>query len=184
MSALIRRRLLYHCHHRFSTKATNAPTKSLVIALGGNAIKKPSDTGTGDEMLQSTILATNHILNIVKTNQDMNYRICVTHGNGPQVGSLFLQNQMCNDSIPALPLTFCGAMTQGYIGYMLQQSFGNSIKSDVVLNDTFAGAVSMVNQVGISKHDPAFDNPSKPIGKFYSEEEAQVLTKENGYHMV
>ena len=122
--------LLFHSKHAHSAYASinKSNSKSMVIALGGNAIIKSTDKGTAEEMISNIDNAVSHILNIPKLDPLTHYNICITHGNGPQIGSIFLQNQLCSDEIPALPLTFCGAMTQGFIGYILQQSIINQLK--------------------------------------------------------
>ena len=180
------RRLLLHSKHAFSTSpslhTTPQQTKSIVIALGGNAILKQSDKGTADEMINNINNAVSNILNIPKSDPSTHYNICITHGNGPQVGSIFLQNQLCSDKIPPLPLSFCGAMTQGYIGYLIQQSITNQLNNDKNQSIDYKGAVSLVNQVGVSINDTSFKNPTKPIGKFYNDTEAENLRKD-GYFM-
>ena len=173
------RHLFYQSKYALST-VNNINHKSIVIALGGNAIIKTTDKGTAGEMITNINNAVSHILNIPKINPSSHYKICVTHGNGPQIGSIFLQNQLCSDQIPPLPLSVCGAMTQGYIGYLLQQSFINQLQQSEY---KYKGASTIINQIGVLKNDPAFQNPSKPIGKFYNDYEAENLMNNNGYDM-
>eukprot|EP01083_Nonionella_stella_P288729 982467_1 len=100
MSSVLKR-LIYHSKYALSNTTKQSNKKSIVIALGGNAIKKPTDTGTGDEMFENVNNAASRILSIIKADPTTDYNLCITHGNGPQVGSLFLQNQSCSDTIPA-----------------------------------------------------------------------------------
>jgi carbamate kinase len=137
----------------------------LVIALGGNAIKLPRQLGTYDEQRASIRASSLFILELIKKGFD----VVITHGNGPQVGSLLMQQEAAAAYLPPQPMDSCNAMTQGQLGYMMQQALMNELKS---LNLNF-NVVTMITQVLVDRHDPAFLNPGKPVGPFYD-----VLTKE------
>jgi carbamate kinase len=108
------------------------------------------------------------------------HRVVVTHGNGPQVGEIMLRSDMTRDEVPPLTLDVAGAMSQGQIGYMLQQETGNYLWS----LGAPAQVCSLVTQVVVDPDDPAFQSPTKPIGRFYSVEEARRLQQEKGWDMV
>lgn len=139
--------------------------KRLVVALGGNAILDKDPTATGQQLaIKKTV---DFLVALIKEG----YQVVVTHGNGPQVGNLVLQMEAAvSDKNPVLPLDSAVAMTQGSIGYWLQQSFHNTLK-DLGLTQK---VVSVVTQVVVSKDDEAFTNPTKPIGPFLSEEAAKA----------
>lgn len=144
--------------------------KILVIALGGNALIKRGQKGTFEEQVENLkkIAPT-----IAKLSKD--YSIILTHGNGPQVGMLYLQQESIPD-LPSMPLHACVAMTQSLIGYMIQQAF-SSVESCLE-------TVVVTTRVLVDKNDPAFKNPSKPIGPYYTEEEARKFEKNKGWKMV
>ena len=173
-----------HTRRLFSSSSSSTQ-KSIVVALGGNAIKSPNEKGTYEEMLSNVETATNDIMKLAF---DHNYKLAITHGNGPQIGSLYLQNQIASETTPAMPLSICGSMTQGYIGYMLQQSIENQLVSPNIKNNktttNISGAISCVTQVRVNSNDKAWKSPSKPVGKFYNEKEAKEMSKEFGYHMM
>ena len=139
--------------------------KRLVIALGGNALGK-----TNEEQLSLVKKTAKQLVDLVEEGHD----VVVTHGNGPQVGKINLAMEHSGDVIP---FPECGAMSEGYIGYHLQQSISN----ELVKRNINKTCVSVVTQVLVDKNDPAFKNPTKPIGSFYSKEEAEVISKEKGF---
>jgi carbamate kinase len=108
------------------------------------------------------------------------HQVVVTHGNGPQVGEIMLRSELVRDEVPPLSLDVAGAMSQGQIGYMLQQEIGSFLAS----RGRRAAVCSMVTQVVVSPEDPAFATATKPIGRFYSAEEAAALQDERGWNMV
>jgi carbamate kinase len=147
--------------------------KTVVIALGGNAIKKLDEKGTFEEQMININETCKHLVEIVKKG----YRIVITHGNGPQVGNLLIQQEEAKDLVPPQPLDVVGSMTQGQIGYMLQQALRNNLvkaKIDIPV-------VTVLTQVIVNPNDPNFENPSKPVGPFYTKEEAEVLCGKRGY---
>jgi carbamate kinase len=105
------------------------------------------------------------------------HNLVVAHGNGPQVGAIFLQNQVAVAQVPEMPLNVCGAESQGQIGYIVQQALQNQLRDDGI--DKCVATV--VTQVEVDPNDDAFKNPSKPIGKFYTKEEAEQLRKEGKF---
>jgi len=147
--------------------------KTIVVALGGNAIKKAEEKGTFDEQLRNVRETCKHILEIIKRG----YRVVITHGNGPQVGNLLIQQDEGSQLVPPQPLDVVGAMTQGQIGYMLQQTLINYLRQ-AGLN---MPVVTVLTQVLVDKDDPDFKDPSKPVGPFYTKEEAERLSKKKGY---
>jgi len=147
--------------------------KTIVIALGGNAIKKAYEEGTAEQQFRNVRVTCKHILKIIKRG----YRVVITHGNGPQVGNLLIQQEEASKLVPPQPLDVLGAMTQGQIGYMLQQTLTNYLKREG-LN---IPVVTVITQVLVNKDDPDFNNPSKPIGPFYTRKEAEKLIEEKGY---
>jgi len=142
----------------------------VVIALGGNALKKPKEQGTLEETMFNVDTTTKQIADVL----ERGYEVVLTHGNGPQVGAIFLQNQIAEKDVSAMPLFICGAESQGMLGYMMQQSLVNELQR----RGKRVPVVTLVTQVVVDKEDPAFQNPSKPVGQFYSEEEGKRLIAE------
>ncbi len=144
--------------------------KRLLIALGGNAIKQPAEKGTHEEQMRNVETASLQIAQLV----NHGYELVITHGNGPQVGNLAIQQEAAIDQVPSLPLVSLGAMTQGQIGYMMQQNLQNILSRSKQV-------VAIVTQVVVDDKDPDFKDPSKPVGPFYSEEQAKLLATERGW---
>ncbi|MEM3506881.1 MAG: carbamate kinase [Candidatus Bathyarchaeia archaeon] len=147
--------------------------ETIVIALGGNAIKQAHEKGTAEEQFKNVRITCKHILEMIKRG----YRVVITHGNGPQAGNLLIQQEEAKNLVPPQPLDIVGAMTQGQIGYMLQQSLINYLKK-AGLN---IPVVTVVTQVLVDENDSDFKDPSKPVGPFYTKEEAEKLEKEKRY---
>ena len=142
----------------------------LVIAFGGNALVNEDERGTWGEQSAHALEAARAIARLSRGAE-----VVLTHGNGPQVGALALQQALGEPSAPALPLDVLGAMTQGEIGYLLQQALGHV--------DPSLSTVTVLTRVLVDAEDEAFAaEPTKPIGPFYSEEEARRLTVERGWH--
>ena len=146
--------------------------KKIVIALGGNALGN-----TPEEQLELVKTTAKNIVDLVEVGN----RVIVTHGNGPQVGMINLAMEVSHQEIesPEMPFAECGAMSQGYIGYHLQQS----IQREILKRGMRRNCLTVVTQVEVDKDDPAFKNPTKPIGTFYTKEEADKLALEKGYTM-
>jgi len=149
----------------------------IVIALGGNAISKPGLRGTIQEQFYSTIESMEHVAELYINGFD---RILITHGNGPQIGAAILRSEIASKSVYPLPMDICDADTQGGMGYMIQQVLGNCLRKRGAKEAT---AVSVVTQVLVDAHDPAFDNPTKPVGLFYTEAEAKEMMAGRGWTM-
>jgi carbamate kinase len=149
--------------------------KTVIIALGGNAIERAGKQETVEEQFLNVRETCKHILEIIKRG----YKVVITHGNGPQVGNLLIQQEKAKKIVPPQPLYVVGAMTQGQIGYMLQQAMINCIKKEGL----DIPVVTVLTQVLVDKNDSEFHNPSKPIGPFYTEEEVERLVKKKGYEI-
>ncbi len=148
-------------------------SKRIVVALGGNAIKKPEDRGTIEKQLNAVSKTCDELLKMIKEG----HKIVITHGNGPQVGALLIQNEEAKDKVPQMPLEVCGAESQALIGYMIQQTLYNKLK-EIGINKDIA---TVITQVKVDSDDPAFKEPTKPIGPFYTEEQAEKLRRKKGY---
>ena len=149
-------------------------SKRIVIALGGNALGNNPEEQL--ELVKNTAKA---IVDLVKEGHE----IMIGHGNGPQVGMINLAMEYASQegaNTPTMPFPECGAMSQGYIGYHLQQAIGNELKREGINKC----CVTVVTQVVVDEHDPAFKNPTKPIGSFYTKEDAEKIEKEKGYTFV
>jgi len=149
--------------------------KLVVVALGGNAILQPGQRGTFEEQMKNVHTTCEQLAAMVESGK---YKIVVTHGNGPQVGNILLQNEVGKEVAAPMPLYVCGAESQGLIGYMIQQNLTNLFAAKGRPDIPVA---TLVTQVVVDKADPAFVNPTKPVGPFYSAEEAARLKKEKGY---
>jgi len=144
-----------------------------MIALGGNALSPKDQTGTIKEQFERTRQSLNGIMEFIK----MGCNICITHGNGPQVGNELLRMDLTHEQVPPLPLGLCVAATQGTIGYMIQQSLQNKLRTFKLDKEV----VTLVTQVRVDENDPAISNPTKFIGKTYSKETAKSYAKELGW---
>ncbi|UCE45349.1 MAG: carbamate kinase [Methanobacteriota archaeon] len=150
--------------------------KTAVIAVGGNAILRPGDALTPENQMKHVKTTSRGLADLIQRGYD----IVITHGNGPQVGNMLLRAEIARNEVPLNALDVCVAESQGQIGYMLQQA----LSSEFVERGMNKIAVSIITQVVVSETDPAFTNPSKPIGRFYPEEEAKVLESEKGWKMI
>lgn len=146
--------------------------KTIVIALGGNALGK-----SPKEQLELVKETAKSIVDLVEEGNN----VVVSHGNGPQVGmiNLAMEESHKNINSPEMPFAECGAMSQGYIGYHLQQS----IQKELAKRNINKNCATIITQVEVDKNDNAFENPTKPIGSFYTEEEAKAISEEKGYVM-
>lgn len=149
--------------------------KKLVIALGGNALQEAGKPATAQAQLEVVEKTSEYIADIV----ERGYEVIVAHGNGPQVGRIVIQNEVASASTPAMPFDVCGAMSQGMIGYHIQQGLSKVLRHRGINKNV----VTIVTQVVVDKDDPKFKAPSKPIGPFYTEEEAKAIAAEKGYTM-
>ena len=145
----------------------------VVVALGGNALGK-----TPEEQLELVKNTAWSLISLVSSGN----QVVISHGNGPQVGAINLGMNYAaeNGKAPAFPFPECGAMSQGYIGYHLQQSLQNELHRRWMNKNV----VTMVTQVAVDPKDQAFENPTKPVGDFYTKEQAEAIEKEKGYTFV
>jgi carbamate kinase len=150
--------------------------KKVVIALGGNALLEAKTLATAEAQLE-VIKKTAEIITDIKC--IFGYGLAITHGNGPQVGRILLASEAGSVVTPVMPLDVCIAMSEGYIGYQLQQGLSHALAK----RNRPLPVVSLVTQVVVDKDDPAFQNPTKPIGPFYSDEDARKLMVEKNYVM-
>ncbi|SJZ66272.1 carbamate kinase [Garciella nitratireducens] len=144
--------------------------QKIVIALGGNAIQ----AGDGSAQAQQKAIekTVSQLVKIIK----LGYQAVITHGNGPQVGNILLQQIKAHSKqTPAMPLDTCGAMSQGMIGYWLEKQMNTQLRKEGISKEVAA----IVTQVEVDPKDPAFNNPTKPIGPFYSEEEVKKIMEED-----
>ncbi len=141
-----------------------------VVALGGNAILQRGERGNFEEQYRNIQATMSQLADLVVDG----YRIIITHGNGPQIGATVIRHELARQSVPALPLHVCGAETQGFLGYAIQQS----LQSELANRGENNRVATVVTQVEVDRNDAAFLNPTKPIGPFYSESQKQKLLDE------
>lgn len=149
-------------------------SRTAVIALGGNAITLEGQTGTYEEMLANCQAMVKSIASI----HEAGWRVIITHGNGPQVGNLAVQQDESELLVPGQPLYALGAMTQGLIGHLIETALLNERGHGI------GSVVSVVTHVDVDPKDPAFSNPTKPIGPFYNLEQAQARSARTGQPIV
>lgn len=147
--------------------------KKIILALGGNALQKDTRDSSAKSQLKMAKLTAKSVVDLIEAGHD----ITIVHGNGPQVGQIVSIYEESSDK--KMPIPECGAMSQGYIGYHLQQSIREEIKKRGINKDV----ASIVTQVLVDENDPGFLNPTKPIGSFFTKEEAKKLKEANGYIM-
>lgn len=150
-----------------------------MVALGGNAFQSKEDKGTVEDYWRNAYTAARVVAELIKRG----YRVIVTHGNGPQVGVLVEWMYALSERIPPMTLDIAGAMTQGWLGYILQQAIRNVLMEKNLLGSAVRGVVTIVNQVLVDVNDPAFRSPTKFIGPWYSEEDARRIARERGWVM-
>jgi carbamate kinase len=147
--------------------------KLAVVAFGGNALLRAGQKGTIDEQEENAYKASENLLKLMKRD----YNLVLTHGNGPQVGNILLANTAGYKmfGVPDMPLDISVAYSQGFIGYMLEQQLRNVLMKEDMERDI----ISIITQVLVNKDDKAFKNPTKPIGPYYTKEEAEALAKDS-----
>ncbi|HXV75249.1 MAG TPA: carbamate kinase [Candidatus Polarisedimenticolaceae bacterium] len=152
------------------------PTNPIaLVAMGGHAFMQKNEAGTIEDHERNS----DHISELLLTIVERGYNLIVTHGNGPQVGNLLIQQEQTRDQIPAMPLDVLVAMTEGSLGYVLQQSLLNRLRS----LDVKRYVVTVVTQVIVDEDDPAFKEFNKPIGPFLEREEAERRRDEWGWQI-
>jgi carbamate kinase len=143
----------------------NDPHPIVLVAMGGHAFMQAGEAGTIDDHERNAAAIAALLMTLV----EREYLVCITHGNGPQVGNLLLQQERSGGEVPPLPLDVLVAMTEGSLGYILQQALLNELRR----RERRHYVVTVVTQVVVDEQDPAFSAPSKPIGPFLSREEAE-----------
>ena len=147
--------------------------RTIVVALGGNALQRQGEAAS-EQQQRVADETVRQLLPLIQAG----HNVAIVHGNGPQVGNIVLHEEAINTpDVPSLPLEDSGAMSQGLIGFWLQQAFHDAF----MVNQMNNRAVSVITQTIVSLSDPAFQNPTKPIGPFYSEDEAKTVASERGY---
>ncbi len=149
---------------------------NILIALGGNAILKENEKGTFEEQYCNISSTAKKIAEIIH----MGNNVIVTHGNGPQVGDIVSLYEWSKDRLPAMPLSVCGAESQGMMGYMIAQALDNEIRSAGIEKEL----ACVLTRTAVNPDDPHFLKPSKPIGPFYSKEESDEIAKKYGWDML
>ncbi|MGP1570357.1 MAG: carbamate kinase [Eubacteriales bacterium] len=149
--------------------------KKIVVALGGNALQSGNGGATAEAQLEVVKKTSEYLAEI----SSRGYEMAVVHGNGPQVGRILQAYEAAKDVTAVMPFDVCGAMSQGYIGYHIQQC----LRYALAKKGKNTPVVTLATQMVVDTEDPGFKNPTKPIGQFYSEEEANKLTQEKGYVM-
>jgi len=151
--------------------------ETLVVAVGGNAIQQSGERGTADEQFANVSRAMASMAELA----ERGYRVILTHGNGPQVGTILLQQAAgeAANGLPSMPMDVAGAMSQGQIGYMMQQCLQNELRS----RGRPWPVATVVTQMVVDPNDPAFSNPTKPIGPFYTKEKAEEL-RSQGFQVI
>lgn len=147
----------------------------IVIALGGNALQTKNSAPTAEAQLEVVKQTCEYVAELSANG----YELAVVHGNGPQVGRIVLASETAKDVVPVMPFDVCGAMSQGYIGYHIQQA----LRQALLKRNLDVPVVTLLTQVVVDAADPAFQKPTKPIGAFYTREEAEELTATKGYTM-
>jgi len=149
--------------------------KLAVIAFGGNALLKGDQRGTIEEQEENVYNACLNLVDLIKRG----YNIVIGHGNGPQVGNVLLQHEAGSKAfgIPKMPMDVCVAETQGSIGYMIEQQLRNVLKKEGIEKNI----ITLVTQVLVDQNDKAFDQPTKPVGPYYSDNDAEELIESRGW---
>jgi carbamate kinase len=149
--------------------------KRLIVAIGGNAIVPAGDPGDAAGMRRRLDATAERLVDLVAAGHEL----IVTHGNGPQVGNILLQNEEGRSRVPAMPLDVCVAESQAQIGYMLQQALANAFAARRIKRDV----ACVVTQVVVDPDDPAFANPTKPIGPYYTREDELIVKRAKGWKL-
>jgi len=154
----------------------SADPRLVVVAIGGNAVYPPDIKGTAAEQLAVMAAACERLVRVFRAG----YRVVLTHGNGPVVGNILLRMARTSRELVPMPMDVCVAHSQGGIGYMLQQSLTNVLARHGITTPV----TSIVTQVEVDPNDPAFANPTKPVGRFFSEEDARRIAGETDWKFI
>jgi len=157
-----------------SSNGTRRPVA--VIAFGGNALLRPQDHGTQEEQFTLSWKATRWLVEIIHRG----YELAIVHGNGPQVGNIMIQVEEAITKIPPQTLDVCVAQTEGSMGFMLQNQIRNRLNEEQLAKEV----VTVLTEVEVGRDDPAFENPSKPVGPYFTSYRANLLMQEQGWQMV
>jgi carbamate kinase len=147
----------------------------VLVAMGGHAFMQKNERGTIEDHERNAVRISGLLMDLV----EKDYRLVITHGNGPQVGNLLIQNEQCREEVPPMPLDVLVAMTEGSLGYILQQSLLNRLRERGIKRYV----VTVVTQVTVDENDPAFVDPTKPIGPFLTREEAERRREQQGWQL-
>jgi len=150
--------------------------KIALIAFGGNALLPENQRGLQEEQMRNAQHAARLMVHIVRKG----YELIIVHGNGPQVGNLLIQMEEAVTKVPPFSLDICDAMTEGSMGFMLEKAVINELRTHSIDKEV----ATLVTQVVVDKEDPAFLNPTKPVGPFYTKYRAQALAKEKKWAMI
>jgi carbamate kinase len=145
----------------------------VLVALGGNALQRAGGAGTWEEAVRQLDGTVRSLASVVSEG----HQLILTHGNGPQIGAILRQNEIAHREVPVRPMYVLGAETQGQIGYLIQQELSPALKRAGIPRTV----MSVVSRMEVSSRDPAFKHPSKPVGRFYSDAEARLLRKREGW---
>ncbi len=156
------------------TEPTSRPI--VLVAMGGHAFMQRGEAGDIHDHERNAVAICGSLMTLV----ERNYNLVVTHGNGPQVGNLLLQNELTRDGVPSMPLDVLVANTEGFLGYVLQQALLNHLRRREIKRYV----VTMITQVLVERDDPAFQNPSKPIGPFLTKEQAEERRERLGWKIL
>jgi len=154
----------------------SAERHRVVVAIGGNASYPPTIKGTAEEQLALMAGLSEHLVRMIGSG----CQLVLTHGNGPVVGNILFRMARIASELPPMPMDVCVSHSQGGMGYMLQQSLGNVMRS----HGLAAPVVALVTQVEVDPDDPAFTHPTKPVGRFFGEEDARRIAGETGWDFI
>ncbi|MBN2478349.1 carbamate kinase, partial [Candidatus Micrarchaeota archaeon] len=139
----------------------------IVVAFGGNAILRKGQKGTADEQKENILKTCREVAKLIQEG----HKVIITHGNGPQVGNILIQQKEASDIVAPQPMDIAGAMSQGQLGYLIQQ---------ILRNITGKESITFVTEVLVDENDPAFKNPTKPVGPFYEEKISEDMVYDSG----
>lgn len=154
--------------------------KKVVVAFGGNALQQSGDKGDIESRFRNAKETCKRLVDIIQGR----YSILITHGNGPQIGEIMLKDEYSKDLFSPMPMDVCGAESRGMIGYMIQRYTVNYLKQQKRCYSMNFPVITILTQTLVDADDPAFSNPTKPIGPYYTRQQAEAMEKEKGWKMV
>ena len=158
------------------TRKLGQSSLKVLVSLGGNAILQRGQKGTAEQQALNVEKTASHLVRLLRRGE----KLAITHGNGPQVGNILLQNEIAKDTLPPMPLDVCGAESQGMIGYLLQRAF----RGELDAGGPNVPVTTLISQTLVDANDPAFKKPTKPVGPFYNASEAADLERLKGWRMI